>query len=104
MSTVVGRYASPGPHAFACGSSESTGEYVTANFCAADSAPRAHAGRAQDKHDCQQGTDQTLRAGHTHVQPYLRRSGNRAGANPANHARSCNAERTGLQWSRAGIT
>jgi len=47
MSTVVGRYASPGPHAFACGSSESTGEYVTANFCAADSAPRAHAGRAK---------------------------------------------------------
>ena len=38
-SAVVGLYASPVPHAFACGSSDSTSEYFTANSRAADSAP-----------------------------------------------------------------
>ena len=47
MSTLVGRYASPDPHAFGCGSSESTGEYFAASWRAADSAPQAQAGKAR---------------------------------------------------------
>ena len=46
MSTVVGRYGSPGPHGFAWGASESTGEYLAASAWEADSAPRAQAGNA----------------------------------------------------------
>jgi hypothetical protein len=44
---VVGRYVPQGTHAFACGVSKSTGEYLAANLCAADSVPRAQAGRAK---------------------------------------------------------
>lgn len=52
----MGRYASPVPHAFDSGSSESIGEYLTASSCAADSAPRAHAGKARTRRSASEAT------------------------------------------------